>query len=78
MPRNFTYVLNQLRMDTMAQCTSPTLSNSMTNPVSNANCQSFSCSDWRTASVLEGFAQLGLPVIGDVNNGTAAGAMILP
>ncbi|KAK7581619.1 hypothetical protein V3481_013709 [Fusarium oxysporum f. sp. vasinfectum] len=32
MPRNFTYVLNQLRMDTMAQCTSPTLSNSMTNP----------------------------------------------
>ncbi|KAF6518894.1 hypothetical protein HZS61_017268 [Fusarium oxysporum f. sp. conglutinans] len=33
MPRNFTYVLNQLRMDTMAQCTSPTLSNSMTNPV---------------------------------------------
>ncbi|KAK2672336.1 Glucose-methanol-choline oxidoreductase, N-terminal [Fusarium oxysporum f. sp. vasinfectum] len=55
MPRNFTYVLNQLRMDTMAQCTSPTLT-----------------------SVLEGFAQLGLPVIGDVNNGTAAGAMILP
>ncbi|RKK79028.1 hypothetical protein BFJ69_g5251 [Fusarium oxysporum] len=78
MPRNFTYVLNQLRMDTMAQCTSPTLSNSMTNPVSDTNCQSFSCSDWRTASVLEGFAQLGLPVIGDVNNGTAAGAMILP
>ncbi|TVY63599.1 Dehydrogenase xptC [Fusarium oxysporum f. sp. cubense] len=32
----------------------------------------------QTASVLEGFAQLGLPVIGDVNNGTAAGAMILP
>ncbi|RKK15102.1 hypothetical protein BFJ66_g6952 [Fusarium oxysporum f. sp. cepae] len=78
MPRNFTYVLNQLRMDTMAQCTSPTLSNSMTNPVSDTNCQSFSCSDWRTANVLEGFAQLGLPVIGDVNNGTAAGAMILP
>lgn len=78
MPRNFTYVLNQLRMDTMAQCTSPTLSNSMTNPVSDTNFQSFSCSDWRTANVLEGFAQLGLPVIGDLNNGTAAGAMILP
>ncbi|KAK2476375.1 hypothetical protein H9L39_11599 [Fusarium oxysporum f. sp. albedinis] len=78
MPRNFTYVLNQLRMDTMAQCTSPTLSNSMTNPVSDTNCQSFSCSDWRTANVLEGFAQLGLPVIGDLNNGTATGAMILP
>ncbi|ENH70580.1 Choline dehydrogenase [Fusarium oxysporum f. sp. cubense race 1] len=37
MPRNFTYVLNQLRMDTMAQCTSPTLSNSMTNPFAPRN-----------------------------------------
>ncbi|KAL9565949.1 hypothetical protein ACKAV7_010131 [Fusarium commune] len=32
----------------------------------------------QSSNVLEGFAQLGLPIIGDVNNGTAAGAMILP
>lgn len=64
-------------MDTMAQCTSPTLSTSMTNHVSSVNCQSFACSDQRTANVLDGFAELGLPIIGDVNNGTAAGAMIL-
>ncbi|KAF5626405.1 GMC oxidoreductase [Fusarium sp. NRRL 25303] len=32
----------------------------------------------RVANVLDGFAELGLPIIGDVNNGTAAGAMILP
>ncbi|KAG5665268.1 hypothetical protein KAF25_009393, partial [Fusarium avenaceum] len=29
-------------------------------------------------NVLEGFAELSLPIIGDVNKGTAAGAMILP
>jgi hypothetical protein len=43
--RNFTYVLNQLSMDTMAQYTSPTLSTSMTNLVSHAHSQSFACSD---------------------------------
>ncbi|KAI1020318.1 hypothetical protein LB503_006314 [Fusarium chuoi] len=30
------------------------------------------------SNVLDGLAELGLPIIGDVNNGTAAGAMILP
>jgi hypothetical protein len=78
MSRSFTYILNQLRMDTMAQCTSPTLNTSMTNPVSHVHRQSFLCSDRRTANVLEGLAELGLPIIGDVNNGTAAGAMTLP
>ncbi|KAF5985994.1 alcohol oxidase [Fusarium bulbicola] len=32
----------------------------------------------QSSNVLDGFAELGLPIIGDVNNGTAAGAMILP
>ncbi|KAM0250160.1 hypothetical protein ACHAP5_002477 [Fusarium lateritium] len=32
----------------------------------------------QSSNVLEGFAELGLPIINDVNNGTAAGAMILP
>ncbi|KAJ4265004.1 hypothetical protein NW762_005247 [Fusarium torreyae] len=32
----------------------------------------------QSSNVLDGFAELGLPLIHDVNNGTAAGAMILP
>ncbi|KAF4948289.1 hypothetical protein FGADI_9761 [Fusarium gaditjirri] len=32
----------------------------------------------QSSNVLAGFAELGLPIIGDVNNGTAAGVMILP
>ncbi|RBR02950.1 hypothetical protein FVER53590_06833 [Fusarium verticillioides] len=32
----------------------------------------------QSSNILDGFAELGLPIIGDVNNGTAAGAMILP
>ncbi|KAF5691321.1 GMC oxidoreductase [Fusarium denticulatum] len=32
----------------------------------------------QSSNVLDGFAELGLSIIGDVNNGTAAGAMILP
>ncbi|KAF5534880.1 GMC oxidoreductase [Fusarium mexicanum] len=32
----------------------------------------------QSSNVLDGFAELGLPIVGDVNNGTAAGAMILP
>ncbi|KAF5246818.1 hypothetical protein FANTH_6680 [Fusarium anthophilum] len=32
----------------------------------------------QSSNVLDGFAELGLPIIGDVNNRTAAGAMILP
>ncbi|KAF5721960.1 GMC oxidoreductase [Fusarium mundagurra] len=36
------------------------------------------CSHQVIANVLDGFEELGLPIIGDVNNGTAAGAMILP
>ncbi|KAF5583034.1 GMC oxidoreductase [Fusarium pseudocircinatum] len=32
----------------------------------------------QSSNVLDGFAELGLPIIGDVNNGTATGATILP
>ncbi|EEU43169.1 uncharacterized protein NECHADRAFT_46494 [Fusarium vanettenii 77-13-4] len=35
-------------------------------------------SDFDVANVLDGFSELGIPIIDDPNNGTAAGAMLLP
>ena len=35
-------------------------------------------SDLGVANVLDGFSELGIPIIDDPNNGTAAGAMLLP
>lgn len=35
-------------------------------------------SDLDVANVLDGFSELGIPIIDDPNNGTAAGAMLVP
>ena len=42
------------------------------------NLHSKTVSDLDVANVLDGFSELGIPIIDDPNNGTAAGAMFLP